>query len=241
MKTTEIIKLAIENIPEGTTFGYSDLNIDKSNYVAAAKAIERLIVAKKIKKLSKGVFYKPEQSVFGELKPSDEELLKNYLYQDNKRIAYLTGTFLYNRMGLTTQVPAQFVIACNLKRIYINTQKIKAKPVKSYVDVTEENYELLGFLDALKDWKKIPDLDKTSGIGILLSYLTSMNKEQRDLLVTLALKYPPRVIAFLGALFEEKGFVDKISELKAKLNPLSTYNFGIKPVDLPTIKNWNIT
>ncbi len=69
----------------------------------------------KIKRLSKGIFYKPEQSVFGELKPSDVEVINTYLFQNGKRIAYLTGTYLYNQMNLTTQV-TQYMENCYVQQ-----------------------------------------------------------------------------------------------------------------------------
>jgi hypothetical protein len=43
------------------------LGIPKSEYQNAAKALERMQKNGLIKKSSKGVFYKPEQTVFGAL------------------------------------------------------------------------------------------------------------------------------------------------------------------------------
>ncbi|MFM2157464.1 MAG: hypothetical protein RL516_2213 [Bacteroidota bacterium] len=98
------IRMRIKNLPEGKTFGYNNLRIAREDYTTAAKALERLQKQGVIKKVSKGVFYKPEQTVFGELKPDVSELLRSYLFENGKRIAYETGTSLYNRMGLTTQL-----------------------------------------------------------------------------------------------------------------------------------------
>ena len=42
-----------------------------------------------------------------------------YLFENKNRIAYITGTLLYNQLGLTTQIPAVIKIASQ-KRIYIN-------------------------------------------------------------------------------------------------------------------------
>ncbi len=89
-------------MPEGTTFRYQELDIPVENYNAAAKALERYIRQELIKRVSTGVFYKPVKSVFGTLKPKEEELIKPYLFKNGKRIAYITGNSLYNRLGLTT-------------------------------------------------------------------------------------------------------------------------------------------
>ena len=60
MKVAEQIRKAIECIPESQPFGYDDLGIEKTDIIAATKAIERLKNTGTIKKISKGVFYKPK-------------------------------------------------------------------------------------------------------------------------------------------------------------------------------------
>jgi hypothetical protein len=242
MKVAQKIENKVKKFKEGTTFKYQQLFIESSEYSAAAKAMERLIEKGIIKRVSTGVFYKPKQTIFGELKPNEEELLKAYLFQNNKRIAYITGVSLYNRMGLTTQVPRNIKIASRDKRITVSVGNIKGNPVKSYVDVTDKNYALLEILDALKDFNKIPDLDKNSGIKIISNQLKKLSTIEIKQLIDCALYYPPRVRAFLGALLEEIN-ISIDSELKTlikSLNPLSEYNYGINKKTLPTITNWNI-
>lgn len=125
MKVSKKIKEAIKKLPVGTTFKYQELNISNDEYGAAAKAIERLIAEKKFKRISTGVFYKPKKTVFGELKPGEEDLLRPYLFVINNRIAYITGTALYNRMGLTTQVPKDIKVASKAKEIRTRIGNIK--------------------------------------------------------------------------------------------------------------------
>jgi len=240
MKTTQKIEKQINKIKEGTTFKYQQLSIESNEYSAATKAIERLIEKGIIKRVSTGVFYKPKQTIFGELKPNEEELLKPYLFQKNKRIAYITGISLYNRMGLTTQVPRNIKIASRDKRITVSVGNIKGNPVKSYVDVTNKNFYLLEILDVLKDFKKIPDLDKKSGIKIISNQLKKLNTKEIKQLIDCALSYPPRVRAFLGSLLEQIDFSFELKTLKKSLNPLSEYNYGIEKKTLPTITNWNM-
>src|SRR5690606_2983834 len=105
MGISEKLQKQISKLAEGTTFKYGQLDIKPQEFGAAAKAMERLIAKDAIKRVSTGVFYKPKKTVFGELKPSEEELLKPYLFERGKRSAYITGTSLYNRLGLTTQIP----------------------------------------------------------------------------------------------------------------------------------------
>ena len=240
MKVTEKIEQRINRMQVGTTFKYQQLGIDQSDYGAAAKAMERFIKKGMIKRVSTGVFYKPKQSAFGELKPREDELLKPYLFQDGKRIAYITGGSLYNRMGLTTQVSKTIKVASKVKRVTTKIGKTQVKPVKSYVDVTNENYYLLEILDALKDFKVISDLDKKSAIALLKYKINKLSKNDQSKIIRYALKYPPRVIALLGAILELSKKKDGLESLRTNLNPLTTYNLGIKKETLPTAPGWNI-
>jgi hypothetical protein len=56
----------------------------------------------------------------------------------------------------------------------------------------------------------------------------------------LALNYPARTRALLGAILENLNPKMNLNELRSSLNPLTKVNLNIKEVDLPTIKNWNI-
>ena len=240
MNIAKKIKGKIKTIETGNTFTYKDLDIEKKEYSAASKSIERLIKKGIIKRISMGIFYKPKQTVFGELKPDEEKIITPYLFKNGKRIAYITGLLLYNKMGITTQIPKEINIASNKKRIYISKGNIKASAVKSYVEVTDENYKFLELLDALKDFKKIPDLDKKSAITILTKKILELNNKQKKELIKIALEYPPRVRAFLGALLENIDNNINIKSLDDSLNPLSEYKLGITKKILPTIEKWNI-
>ncbi|NLO70910.1 MAG: hypothetical protein GX102_08255 [Porphyromonadaceae bacterium] len=240
MGVTQKIQKKISKLSEGTTFKYEQLSVEPQEFIAAAKAIERLITKGVIRRISTGVFYKPKKTVFGELKPNEEELLKLYLFEKGKRIAYITGTSLYNRLSLTTQIPKNIKIASRNKRITVSSGNIKATPVKSYVDVTDNNFYLLELLDALKDFKQIPDLDKSSAIKILSKKLKELNPSEIKLLVKCSLAYPPRVRGFLGALLENIKTSSDLTALKKSLNTLSEYEYGFEKKLLPTAENWNI-
>lgn len=235
------IRKRIKQLPEGKTFGYEDLCIAKEDYTTAAKALERFRKEGLIKKVSKGVFYKPEQTVFGELKPDYSELLRPYLFENGKRVAYETGTSLYNRLGLTTQLAYRVKIASRSKRININSGALKADAVKSYAEVTDNNYEMLGLLDAFKDIKRIPDCPVSLAISRLSAIVKELNERQTELLIKYALNYPPRVRALLGAILEKNGISMKgLEKLKESLNPLTIIKIGINESDLPVKSKWHI-
>ncbi len=240
MNIARKIEGRLKSIKDGETFTYEQLSIDKEEYLAAAKAIERLIKKGKIKRVSPGQFFKPKKTVFGELFPNDEEILKPYLFNNGKRTAYVTGTYLYNKLGLTTQIPQIIKIASRGKEIKVNKPNLRIKPAKSYVDVTNNNIQYLEILDAIKDFKKIPDLNMKNGIRILLNILKKLKNYDIEKLVKYSLKYPPRTRALLGALLEANGKNDYLNKLRESLNPLSEYSLGIKKDTLPTAENWKI-
>ena len=240
MKLTQQIRNKIKELPEGKTFGYADLDIAGEDYQTAAKVMERLQAKGMVRKISKGVFYKPEQTVFGELKPDYNEQLRPYLYENGKRIAYETGFSLYNRLGLTTQMAFRIKIASRSKRISINRGALKADAVKSYAEVTENNYELLGFLDAIKDIKRIPDCTVSQAVKVLSGKINKLNEKKIAELIKYALLYPPRVRALVGAMLENLKIKANTTKLKESQNPLTKIKLGLKETDLSTIKNWNI-
>ena len=231
----------ILRLPDGITFGYSDLRIAKGDYVTAAKALERLQKKGVIKKISKGQFYKPKQTPFGELKPDYTELLKPYLFENGKRVAYETGTVLYNQLGLTTQLAFRTKIASRGKRIYINNGALQAAAVKSYAEVTDNNYKILGLLDAFKDVKRIPDCSVTQAVQRLSAILKTLSTKQMDELLKYALIYPPRARALVGAILQNINFRSKgLEKLRASLNPFTIIKLSIKESVLPTKHNWYI-
>lgn len=241
MKVAEQIRNTIETIPESQPFGYADLGIKQADFVTAAKALERMQKKGTIKKVSKGVFYKPEMTVYGALGPDYDALLNRFLFKNNKRVGYITGGELYNQLNLTTQNYFRKKIATNRGRKKIEKGALKTSTVKSYVDITEENYKLLGILDAIKDIKNIADTPTAKAIKILAAKIEKFEQLDIQNLMKYAIQYPPRVRALLGAILEDK-FTNEfdLASLKKSLNPTSTYKIRIKEADFPTIKNWNI-
>ena len=240
MTIAKKIEERLKTIKEGETFTYNQLSIDKKEYQTAAKAIERLIKKGVIKRVSPGQFFKPKKTVFGEILPNEKEILKPYLFKNGKRIGYITGTYLYNKLGLTTQIPQIIKIASREKEIKVNKVNLKIKPAKSYVDVTNINFQYLEILDVIKDFTRIPDLNIKNGIQVLLNLLLKLNGKEVGKLVNYSLKYPPRTRALLGALLEQNEQKKFLEELQESLNPLTEYSFGIKKDILPTVENWKI-
>ncbi len=242
MKVAEKVKAKVNKIPPGRVFRYSDIGVGYDEYGAAAKILSRMVKAKAVKRLSAGVFYKPKATVFGELGPNESEQLRPYLFDGKKRIAYITGPALFNRLSLTTQVPIDIDIATPKKRASLRAGNVTVRFVKSYAEVNNKNYHLLGILDVLKDFKKIPDLKTELIIKRLRAIVTGLSNREKKDLIKYALFYPPRTRALLGALLESMETEQRklVVNLKQSLNPLSSYLLGISQEVLPNAKRWSI-
>ncbi|MGB5990214.1 MAG: DUF6088 family protein [Marinifilaceae bacterium] len=239
MKISQQIAKKVEKMEEGLTFKYADLGVNLEQYEAAIKALVRLEEQGVIKRLSKGVYYKPKQSVFGVIGPREEERLRPYLYDGKKRFAYITGASLYNRMGLTTQVANTIKVASRGRRVSTSIGNLKVMPVKSYLDVTNDNYLYLEFLDALKDFNNISDIDKRMAIKILRTKLSEFADIKK--LIKIALEYPARTRAFLGALLKYTQIDEsEILKLRNSLNLVSKYSLGLNDDILEGASYWRI-
>lgn len=240
MKIAAQIRKTIKSFPESMPFGYADLGIKENDFFTAAKALERLQKQGIIKKLTKGVFYSPRKTIFGELGPDQNDLLNRYLFENGRRVAYETGFSLYNKLGLTTQMAFKIKVATKKNPIVINQGSLKVSSVKSYVDITEENYQLLGYLDVLKDIKRIPDCSVFQAIKRMGYLIKALNNNDQIALMKYAFYYPTRVRALLGAIFENLNLKINLVDLRNSLNPFTEIKLNIKEKDLPTINNWNI-
>lgn len=240
MNVSTTIKDQITRIDAGNAFTYDSLAIPTNQFIAASKTLSRLVNQGVIKRYQKGVYYKPKLSDFGELRPSDTELLKIYLFKNNKQVAYITGVRLYNELRLTTQVPNVIKIASLEKQIRGKVGNTVVRPAKSYVSVTEDKIPYLQLLDVAKDFKKIPDADPMRILSFLKSRIAQFSSKELKRFITFAKAYPPKVVALIGAILEFMGLQKESQALRKSINPLSTYTFGISEKLLPTTANWNI-
>jgi predicted transcriptional regulator of viral defense system len=241
MKVTAKIAAKINRIDSGDVFGYDTLELTSDEITAGSKALSRLVDKGVIKRAKKGYYYKPKVSVFGEQKPREEALLSLYLFEKNKQVAYITGTRLYNRLGLTTQVPSSIRIASLNKQVKGKAGNVVIKPAKSYVKVSADAIKYLELLDVIKDLNTIPDLQKKDGLVYLKTAVYSLDKAEIKKLITYGIAYPPKVRALLGAVLEATNVdTTNLSLLKKSINPSSSYQYGITPEMLSTVNSWNI-
>ena len=107
-------------------------------------------------------------------------------------------------------------------------------------EITKANIYLLQLLDVTKSIKSIPDSSIDKSCARLLVLLTELSERQTTTLIRLALLYPPRVIALLGAMLQQIGCKSDLNVLRNRLNPISSYNYGISQTVLSFSQQWKI-
>lgn len=240
MKTTDYIENKIERFPKGYVFTYKDFITEVNTKEAIIKSLNRMVASGKIAKLSKGKFYKPENTVFGKLQPEQYQVVKDLLEKNGKTIGYLTGYSIFNQFGLSTQVSNIIQIGRNDTRPALKRGKYKISFVKQKNIISKENIPLLQLLDCIRFIKKIPDTSIESSVKRMRALINERSAPEQDKMVRLALKYRPSAKALLGAILEDLGESKKTEPLKKSLNPITIYRINIPGNVLRTAKNWNI-
>ncbi|MFP4664989.1 MAG: DUF6088 family protein [Bacteroidales bacterium] len=241
MKTTDIIIDTINRLPKGYVFTYGDFTPEVKSKEAIIKALNRLAKKGKITKLSKGRYYKPEQSPFGELPPPQQQVVKDLLVSGDKITGYLTGYSIYNQLGLTTQVSSTIQIGRNEVRPPLKRGIYTIKFIKQKNTITEKNIPLLQILDSIRTIKKIPDTSIADACRQIAKLVKERSTEDVISMIRLSKKYPPATRALLGGILDYIGENPDRETLINSLNPITTYDFpGISKVLGKQIENWNI-
>lgn len=240
MKTTDYIIYKIDRLPKGYVFTYSDFVNEVNNKEAIIKSLNRMAASGKISKLSKGKFYKPENTVFGALQPNQYQVVKDLLEEDGKTIGYLTGYSIYNQLGLTTQVSNTIQIGKNEVRSKFKRERYTISFIKQKNTITKDNIPFLQVLDAVRYIKKIPDTSIDAACIRLLNIVKELSDKDVSTLIRLAQKYPPATRALIGAILDEVGKQQLTNSLMKSLNPISKYNLKGADKVLSLTEKWNI-
>ena len=240
MSVTQAVQQSVNNIPAGQIFGYRQVPSYVQYPAAVIKAVNRLVDEKRLARLSKGQFYVPKRGLLGELKPTDSELLRTMLYKNGRLRGYVTGLSLYNKLGLTTQIPRTITLALNGPRQQKEFGTIRIKTLETRIPIEEENVTLLQYLDALKDIKTISDTNINQSLNIMRSKIAALSQREQKTITSLALDYySAQVRTLLGLLFSDLK-ITLAGSLKLSLNPTTIYKLKLDDKIWPEANKWNI-
>ena len=206
-------------------------------------SLSRLKQAGTIERVAKGQYRVPLLGRFGLVPPSQQQTLQLILNGSNPhQRAYQTGTSIFNKLGLTTQVPQTIELATAKPRRPRRIGGLSVRFIRSQgPQVLKKNeIKLRQLLDAIRQLKRIPDSQPKANLNRLRQMLRELTQPERQRLARLAQGYNPATRALVGALLEELGETGAVQRLAKSLNLLSTYQYGLSEDVLPNRKQWRI-
>lgn len=178
----------------------AQFNLDPQKAVAAtAVALKRIMDNKRIPALrcyQKGIYYKTMATPFGEIGIDKEKLIaRKYLNPDQ---GYETGLGLLYRLGLTTQLPNERMIATNAARECVRKDdRLNVSVCPPKTEITAANKAYLQCLDAL-DQLELAPVDADEPYRIMAEFIRKHHLRYDVLLALADRYYPKRAVIQLG-------------------------------------------
>jgi hypothetical protein len=203
-------------------------------FTAVAQTLSRLSRQGVIQRLDKGLYYRSRQTAFGPSRPNMDHIRSLAARQKG---VFPAGITAGNMLGFTTQNPARIELATtspSLPRLFLRKDAVvHTRRPAAWRTLTETEAALLDFL---RNRGTSSELSPDETAAKLLQYFREPGRFNR--LMKVAPSEPPRVRAMLGAIGEQIGQPENsLAELRAGLNPLSRFDFGILAV-LAYARRW---
>lgn len=240
MVASQLIENKIACIEPTKVFTIEDLDFPREWRENVRIKLGRMVKLGVLEKAGRGKYYKPKTSVFGNIGPSSNEIVKDLLQDNGVLSGYVTGYTIWNQMGLTSQISNVIMIGTSRRRDPLKRGNYEIRFIMQPNKITSDSIPLLQILDSLKLLKMIPDTSVGHSVRIIKKYISDLEEKRLSTLVKLVRKYPPRVRALLGAILESTGNDKYIGQLKQSLNPTSTYAIGLNEDSDINLNSWNI-
>ena len=234
MLRSKTIEQTVNAFRSDYVFTYRDLGLPPESSANVIRKLNRMADSGVIQRLSKGRFYKPKQTMFGSLKPSQQEVVKDLLEKNGKIIGYLTGVSIFGQLGLTTQISNIIEIGVKGKKNNTRRGMYSIRFVQQANIITKSNIPLLQLLDSIKSIKQIPDSTPDSSYNRIREIIKFLDEKSLDLMIKLAMKYNPMTRAIVGAIIEELYGEERARILRDTLNPITVYKVGLTKKVLST-------
>lgn len=203
-------------------------------FAAAAQALSRMARVGAINRLSKGVYYRSRPSTFGASKPNPAALRELAARRDP---LFPSGAAAANALGFSTQNVRTSEVATSAasvpRKLVGSDTIVHTRRPAAWSELSQDEAALLDFL---RQSGRSSDLSPEETVRRMLALIAEPGRFRR--LARVASTEPPRVRAMLGALGEEiKASRQTLEALRASLNPLSRFDFGMLS-GLPASKLW---
>jgi hypothetical protein len=190
---------------------------------AVAQALSRLTRRGAIQRLSKGVYYRPRQTAFGQSRPNPAAIRK---LAGRRKTIFPAGIAAANLLGFTTQSSRAAEVATSSlslpRKLLGNETVIHTRRPEAWANLSQTDAALLDFL---RGRGRASELAPQQTIDRTLRLLSENGRFDR--LLRVVGSEPPRVRAMFGALGEELGKNQRaLARLRASLSPFSRFDFG---------------
>lgn len=152
------------NYKENEPIFLSEIQLPDMKPVSVRQQLKKLTEDGRVKRFATGIYFIPRKTLFrsGSTLSVESVIKRKYLTEGSNKCGYICGMLLANQIGLTTQVPMVYEITTNKATTeYRETQLGKFRVVikRPYVPVTEQNANILQFLDLMKEVVDISELE----------------------------------------------------------------------------------
>lgn len=220
----------IEQMDAGRIFTFRDLSFNMEKTANVAVFLSEQCRAGKLVRIAKGAYYRPQKSALGlgNLPVYQDE---QFRYLTQKLNGYITGTYIYNKMGLTEQTSGTIAIATFTPVRPFRFRNINVECVKAYC-TENQNKNLtpyLRLLDAVKDMRHIPGTTAQDIYSRVKSqYFEEFSPKELSKIVSLAKNYPPRVRKVVADIMGDIGHPVFQRQLTKTLLPTTRFNLDYK-------------
>lgn len=219
-KEAPISKQILARIEAGDERFWGFADFEQMPPAAVAQTLSRLASKGILERASKGLYYRPRQTVIGSSKPS----LSKVAEASAKHKLHPSGISAANALGFTTQNSArgQYATTGTNRPTKLAGSKVYTRRPAAREGLDAEEGAILEFL---RDRGALSELSPEETTKRLIKQVKDHTRYAR--LAKAALAEPPRVRAMLGAIGEQTGQRKTLlKNLRESLNPLSRFEFG---------------
>lgn len=174
------------------TYGYNEpifineIQLDSINDNSLRQSFQRMVKSGDLIRFDTGIYYLPKASRLLTKSYMDplKVITRKYIKNSSSTFGYFSGAFWSNQIGLTTQMPAVIEIVTNKEAtkgriVTIGNQTVRLK--RPAISISQENSELLQFIDTVKQMDRYTELTPQDTINLLKKYIQKKGFTQSQL------------------------------------------------------------
>lgn len=220
----------IEQIDTGRIFTFRDLSFPNDKLANVAVLLSEQSKKGVLVRVEKGAYFRPRKSALGlGVLPVYQD--EQFRYITEKLNGYITGAYIYNKMGLTEQVATTITVATPNPVRHFRFKNLDVESVRAYTSAYHDktNIPYLRLLDAIKDIKHIPGSTQQDIYErIKNQYFKDFSMQELIKIVSLTKDYPPRVRKIVADMLGEIGQQDLQCEISGTILSTTRFMFSYK-------------